>query len=144
MADTITIVNDGKKLFVDYMLGTVSPGTLSFGLFKSNTTVSVTTVYSDLTIWTSGDNSAYAEKSVAAGGWDAATIVTSSGQALITANSGVLTWTMATDTATTAYGYYVATVADALLWACKFENAKTVQYANETIAITPTFRFTQT
>jgi len=137
MADTLIIVNTGLIEFAKYCTGETNPGALSLGLFTSDTTIALTTVYGDLTIMTGSDNSAYAEKTLAAGDWTTPTIVSAKAQN----THAIQTWTFATYAAATVFGYYVATVADVLLWACDFETSKTVQYAGETISVTPTFKF---
>ena len=122
-----------EKDLLDAMLGVVTPGNQTLGLFVNNYTPDDTTVLANLTpMSTLG----YAAKTLTKTSW-----VTTAGSSGNPASSAyaIQTWTFTAGVAVTVYGYYVADATTSrLLWVELFASPKVVQNTGDVITVTPT------
>lgn len=132
-----TIVNNGEKVALDYLVGKVTTvRNLILRLYKTNVTPSETTVVGDLT---EADFTGYAAITLTGASW------TTSGGDPATGSYAEQTFSSSADqTPQSVYGYYLTRATDGdLVAAEKFSNGPYVISNNgDTIKLTPTITVT--
>ena len=129
------IPNCGLQKILELILGKDLAENISLKLFVNDLSITTTTVAGD---FTEMSTHGYAAKTLTMASWPAPSISGSQS----TSSYAQQTWTFTAATLVSVYGYYmVMATTGTLLWACKFGAAKPIQYANETIAVTPQFKF---
>jgi len=141
MADTLTIVDTGKKYFNDLLTAKETPENIVLGLFVNDATITDSTVIGDLTAMSTHG---ITTKTLTGSSW-AASAINGSGQAASAYAAQDFTATATDDgTQTDVYGYYAKSASGGvLLWAVKFASSKPITYENEKISITPEIRYDQ-
>lgn len=141
MADVLTIVDTGKKIFAENQVGKRAPENIVLGLFVNDVVISGTTVIGDLTMMSTHG---IVQKTLAGSSWPAAAI-NGDGQAVTAYAAQDFLSTAADEGVVTQIYGYLAKVATGgeLLWAVKFDTPKPITYENEKITIIPEMRFNQ-
>jgi len=123
------------KKILQIILGLDLAEDITLGLFVNDATIVDGTVIGDLTeMYTHG----YAAKTLTMGSWGAPSFSTPDAISVYAQQ----TWTFTAAATVTVYGYFAKMGTTlTLLWACKFGAGKPITYANETIKVTPEFRF---
>lgn len=130
--------NNSKITLAQYTLGYATPANQLLKLYTNNLTPAAAHVAADFTEMTTGQNSAYAAKTLSKAAW-----TVTFGGASASAVQPTQTWTFAAGTATTVYGYFIVDSSSGLLlWAEQFSVAKVVQFAGDQIIIVPTITLT--
>lgn len=135
MADVMYIPDAGKKKLLEILLGKDLAENISLKLFTNDLTIDGDTVAGD---FTEMSTHGYAAKTLTMASWSAPSM---SGDDA-SSSYAQQTWTFSAATLVNVYGYYmVMATTGTILWACKFGAAKPIQYADETIAVTPQMKF---
>lgn len=135
----LVIPSAAEKTLAEFMLGVLTPGNQTLGLYVNNVTPDDATVLATLTEMSTHG---YAAKTLTKTSWSVA--AGSSGQPA-TASYAAQTWTFTAAAAVSVYGYFVKDVTTGLLlWAEKFATAKSVENAGDQIIITPKITLSRT
>ena len=140
MADTLTFPDEGLDRICELVVGKSSQETIRIALFVNDVTVASTSVVAD---FTQMSTHGITYKDLAGASWGAAAVA--SGQAVSTYADQTFTATATDDgTATSVYGIIAYTATSSkLLWVIKYDTAKTIQYENDAITYSPSFKFNQ-
>lgn len=128
----LIVSNASEVTLMQFALGFSTPGNQILKLFTNNVTpgdADVAATYTEMGVQN------YAAKTLTKGSWS---VVSSTNVG--TATYAAQTWMFdGTGGAVTVYGYYVVDATTGLLlWAEAFSSGKVVQYAGDSITITPT------
>lgn len=122
----LKVVNHGEQ----DMLTLILAAGYTLRLFKSNTTPTEATIASSLT---EADFTGYSAKALAGGSWSI-----TAGDPTVAAFAQQSFVSSADQTAQTIYGYYItATTGGRLQWVERFTTPIVIQYANDSIRVTP-------
>ena len=143
MADTIIIPTCGKIKELELILGKDLAENLTLKLFTND--ADVASAPADLVAgsFTEMTTHGYVAKTLTMATWDTPTLASTKAVSQYDAGSAVQ-WTFTAAVSVNVYGYYVVmATTGTLLWACKFETAKPIANAGETISVIPEKRYTQ-
>lgn len=122
----LTVVNGGEEDMLDAILGV----NYTLHLFKNNVTITEALVAGGLT---QADFTGYSTKALTGGSW-----TTTAGDPCVGVYAQQSFVSSADQTAQTIYGYYVTRTSDGKLeWLEKFTAPVVVEFANDSIRVTP-------
>lgn len=117
----LVVPSASEDRLLGWMLNTANSSNQTLKLFKTNVTVSASTVVGDLT---EADFSGYSAKTLTRGSW---TVTQVSSKASASYSDQTFT---ASSGSQTLYGYYIVDNSGNLLWAENFTSSKTIDSSN--------------